>query len=172
MKVKVPQYFRAINLIQHPFSPRSTAFTYTISDGNGGTAEANVIVSVIEQSQPPPDTNKPTMRPTLAAVISCSDLCFEPLEPDECPSCDPVILPSCSDPSLELGALCESDGECESEQKRLFSCFYTKKRSLQEPSFVFQAVLMISSTIAREHLTFIVEFHASPVYADHEKERQ
>ena len=117
------------------------AFKYTISDGNGGSDEATVVVSVVEPIQSNPDANQPTARPTnmpstrptsrvttrptmqpskrptmkpsIDAIITCDDLCFESLKPDECPSCDPSILPSCSDSTLEFDALCESDGECE-----------------------------------------------------------
>ncbi|KAL9187030.1 hypothetical protein ACHAXT_010750 [Thalassiosira profunda] len=74
------------------------SFDYTITDGNGGNADATVTVSVVEPTQPLPET--------------CDGRCFEPLSPDECPSCDPVELPSCSDATLPIGALCESDGEC------------------------------------------------------------
>jgi hypothetical protein len=56
---------------------------------------------------------RPTMKPahSLPAVLSCTDICFEPLDPNQCPSCDPVILPKCSDP-MEVYDLCEADGEC------------------------------------------------------------
>lgn len=100
---------------------RSIAFEYTISDGNGGTAEATVAVSVVELAQPGPNTSKPTSMPTRRpgtdppVVTTCSDMCFEPLDPSECPICDPTILPSCSDTTLEIDALCETDGECESK---------------------------------------------------------
>ena len=146
------------NLIRYFVS----AFKYTISDGNGNTAEATVTVSVVESVGPADSepTNKPTdeptvqqtkkpsnrpsvepsarptmksslrpsmkpsarptMKPSLQA-ITCADMCFQPLEPDQCPSCDPSILPSCSDPSLELDALCESDGQCK--------LAYTSKKS-------------------------------------------
>ena len=91
----------------------STVFKYTISDGCF-TAEATVIVSVVEPAQPALVSVKPTMKPTysLPDILPCSEMCFKPLNPDECPSCDPVILPSCSNTTLEIGALCESDGEC------------------------------------------------------------
>ena len=114
------------------------AFKYTISDGKGGTDEATVVVSVVEPAQPTPDTVKPTsqqtnfptdrpttrpsaqptMRPSKQTVTTCDDMCFQPLDPDECPSCDPVILPSCTNRTLEFGAFCESDGECESVAHR------------------------------------------------------
>lgn len=100
-----------------------TVFKYTVSDGNGNTAEAAVIVSVVESAQPALVSVKPTTKPTysLPDILPCSDMCFKPLNPDECPSCDPVILPSCSNTTLEIGALCESDGECGLED-RLNNC--------------------------------------------------
>mmetsp|Transcript_4436 Transcript_4436/g.9951 ORF Transcript_4436/g.9951 Transcript_4436/m.9951 type:complete len:98 (-) Transcript_4436:740-1033(-) len=96
---------------------------YTISDGKGGTDEATVVVSVMPPAQPKPNeptdhpTTRPsallTMQPSVQSQTSCDGICFEPLDPEECPACDPVVLPSCFNTTLEIGALCESDGECE-----------------------------------------------------------
>lgn len=66
-----------------------------------------------------PLTRRPTVRPSkrpspddVATPGLCAELCFDPVEPDRCPLCDPLTLPSCSDPSLQLGDVCESDGDC------------------------------------------------------------
>ena len=98
------------------------AFQYVITDGKGGTAQATVVVNVIAPTQPNPITDKPTFQPTHLPAMTCEDMCFEPLDPDQCPSCDPSILPSCSSidsTTLGVGELCESDGEC-----KLIMCIY------------------------------------------------
>lgn len=103
----------------------SDSFDYIITDGNGGTDTATVVVDVTKpitnSPSRQPSTNSPsrqpitrqptTPRPIVLPPPKCEELCFEPLASDECPSCHPSILPSCSN-QLEVGDLCESEGEC------------------------------------------------------------
>ena len=75
-------------------------------------------------SKPTPSpTSKPTSSPTTETQL-CTNLCLVPITPDECPS-DIITaqLPDCtssSSPSstggVQIGELCDADGECNSDQ--------------------------------------------------------
>jgi len=186
------------------------SFKYTISDGNGGSDEATVIISIImptpvvsvpvvstltssptnqpsdkpvtsspsKQPSSKPVSESPTARPTArpthslpAIVPSCLDMCFEPLDPNECPSCDPVILPSCSIITLEIGDLCESDGECGLEDQ-LNNCEGTfdvyRRVPCDSPQEVQQAPDNVCRPRERETVTISASNDAY-VVADNDK---
>ena len=76
-------------------------------------------------STPPPSTTQqptsksPTLQPTTALRL-CTNLCLEAINTSDCPTI-PGLLGDCS--SVDIGELCDADGECNTEQS-LDNCYF------------------------------------------------
>ena len=66
-----------------------------------------------------PTSKSPTLQPTTALQL-CTNLCLEAIDTSDCPSI-PGLLRDCS--SIDIGELCDADGECNTEQS-LDNCYF------------------------------------------------
>jgi len=80
--------------------------------------------SPVKSTLPPstttqPTSKSPTLQPTTALQL-CNNLCLEAIDTSDCPSI-PGLLGDCS--SIDIGELCDADGECNTEQS-LDNCYF------------------------------------------------
>jgi len=77
------------------------------------------VKSTLPPSTTQPTSKSPTLQPTTTLQL-CTNLCLEAIDTSDCPSI-PGLLGDCS--SIDIGELCDADGECNTEQS-LDNCYF------------------------------------------------